>query len=198
METSSPATILSQTQTENGQSLLTLSEAHPLMVVFVRHFGCTFCREAMRDLGKLRSQLEGEMGLRLVLVHMSPVSYAEGQLEKYGLQGIHQISDPSQELYRAMGLKRGTFSQLFGLKMWIEGFRAGIMEGLLVGRERGDGFQMPGYFVLKQGNIVEQYLPKDAADHPGLVGIGELRDWVVCLRYPLMTTYYRILITNHL
>ncbi|MEM7658819.1 MAG: SelL-related redox protein [Bacteroidota bacterium] len=168
----SPSSALSQANTESGESLLTLSESHPLMVVFVRHFGCTFCREAMRDLGKLRSQLEEEMNLRLVLVHMSPVSYAEGQLEKYGLKGIHQISDRDQDLYRSMGLKRGTFSQLFGLKMWIEGFRAGIMEGLLVGRERGDGFQMPGYFVLKNGEIIEQYIPQDAADHPDWLALG--------------------------
>ena len=168
-----PADSLAAARTESGQFLLNLSQEHPLLVVFVRHFGCTFCREAMRDLGKLRQQIEGEKGLRLVLVHMSPARYAEGQLEKYGLAGIHQISDPEQRLYRAMGLKRATFSQLFGWEMWKEGFRAGILEGLGVGRERGDGFQMPGYFILQSGEIVEQYLPKNAADHPDWLEMAE-------------------------
>jgi hypothetical protein len=171
--TPAPADSLAAARTESGASLLTLSQANPLLVVFVRHFGCTFCREAMRDLGKLRQQIEGEKGLRLVLVHMSPVRYAAEQLETYGLAGIHQISDPEQSLYRAMGLKRGTFSQLFGWKMWKEGFRAGVLEGLWVGRERGDGFQMPGYFVLKAGEIVEQYLPQNAADHPDWLEMAE-------------------------
>lgn len=136
------------------------------MLVFLRHFGCTFCREAMRDLGRIRHQIEDEKGVKLVLIHMSPENFADKMMKKFGLEGVLQISDPDKKIYQEFQLKRGTLRQLFGPRMWIRGFQAGILEGLWVGRERGDGFQMPGYFVLYQGKVIESYIPKDAADHP--------------------------------
>jgi peroxiredoxin len=166
-------TQLEDTQTASGQNLLDLSHQHPLMVVFLRHFGCTFCREAMRELGKLRPQIEAHRDTRLVLVHMSPADYAEKMLGKYGLEGVEHISDPDCQLYRDFGLKKGTFKQLFGLKMWIRGFQVGVLEGLWVGRERGDGFQMPGYFLLSEGQVVHRYVPTDAADHPDFMSLAQ-------------------------
>ena len=97
---------------------------------------------------------------------MSPENFADKMMKKIGLEGVLQISDPDKKIYQEFQLKRGTLRQLFGPRMWIRGFQAGIMEGLWVGRERGDGFQMPGYFVIHQGKVIESYIPKDAADHP--------------------------------
>lgn len=163
--------LIAQTETVSGHNLLGLSYQSPLMLVFLRHFGCTFCREAMRELGQLRPQIEAHQDTRMVLVHMSPADYAEKMMKQFGLEGVEHISDPSCELYREFGLQKGNFKQLFGMKMWIRGFQAGVLEGLWVGRERGDGFQMPGYFMLSNGKIVSQYIPKDAADHPDFLDL---------------------------
>ena len=164
---------LKAAQTVDGKNLFDYSFQHPLMVVFLRHFGCTFCREAMRELGKLRPEIEAHRDTHMVLVHMSPPAYAEKIMEKFGLQGVDHISDPDRKLYHEFGLKRGDFNQLFGLKMWIRGFQAGVLEGLWVGRERGDGFQMPGYFLLYKGKIIHQYIPADAADHPDFLALAQ-------------------------
>ena len=158
--------------TNRGETLNDMSQQSPVMLVFLRHFGCTFCREALRDLGKLRKDIEEEQGVQLVFVHMSPIDYAEKMLKKFGLEGVAHISDPFCELYLDMGLDKGTLKQLFGLRMWTRGFQVGILEGLGVGRQRGDGFQMPGYFVLDERKIVESYIPKDAADHPDFLELG--------------------------
>ena len=34
-----------------GVTLLEMSQEAPVMVIFLRHFGCTFCREAMAECG---------------------------------------------------------------------------------------------------------------------------------------------------
>ena len=47
-------TITSDLITRGGINILRLSHQQPVMLVFLRHFGCTFCREAMRDLGRIR------------------------------------------------------------------------------------------------------------------------------------------------
>lgn len=48
-------------------------------------------------------------------------------LIKYGLACLDRICDRSQELYRAFGLKRGTFQQPFGLKVLLRGFLGGVL-----------------------------------------------------------------------
>lgn len=174
VQTSTPPTsLLEKAKTHTKKSLWELSFQHPVMLVFLRHFGCTFCREALRELGKIREHIESYQQTRLVLVHMSPADYAEKMMAKFELGGVEHISDPSCELYEEFGLKKGTFKQLFAPKMWIRGFQVGVLEGLWVGRERGDGFQMPGYFLLSRGEIVHEYIPSDAADHPDFMKLAQ-------------------------
>lgn len=162
---SSFSEILRNAQSSDGKDLLALSYEKPVMLVFLRHFGCTFCREVLRDLGKIREEIE-EKGIQLVLAHMSAPDYAEQMLEKFKLAGIPHISNPDKKLYEEFGLRQGSMKQLFGWRMWVRGFQAGVIEGLGIGTQQGDGFMMPGYFLLHQGTVIGEYIPKDAADHP--------------------------------
>ena len=45
-------------RTESGVSLLALTEASPVLLVFLRHFGCSFCRQALSQVASLRPELE--------------------------------------------------------------------------------------------------------------------------------------------
>ncbi|MFN8816592.1 MAG: hypothetical protein ACK5ZV_07645, partial [bacterium] len=47
-------TALRGAMTSGGQSVAELSMRSPVLMVFLRHFGCTFCREALAD---VRAQL---------------------------------------------------------------------------------------------------------------------------------------------
>src|SRR5258706_5268938 len=38
--------------TESGASLLALVEASPVLLGFLRHFGCSFCRQAISDVAR--------------------------------------------------------------------------------------------------------------------------------------------------
>ena len=44
--------------TSTGESLSEVAEKQPVLLVFLRHFGCSFCREAISDLSKLKKRLE--------------------------------------------------------------------------------------------------------------------------------------------
>ena len=85
-------------------------------------------------------------------------------MKKFGLEDCPVISDPDCRLFRAYQLPRGTWQQLFGMRVWIEGFKAAILKGYGFGKLVGDGFQMSGAFVIRHGQIVRAYPSKDAAD----------------------------------
>lgn len=154
--------------TKDGVSLAQISEDSLVLVVFLRHFGCTFCREAMADLAKARQEIQSR-GVRIVVVHMVSPEEGRRHLARHNLtamNGIGHISDPDKKLYFAFELMRGTFKQLFGLPVIWRGLVAGVFGGHWVGRMAGDGFQMPGAFLVKRGQIVRSYRHQDVADRP--------------------------------
>ncbi len=157
-------------RTQVGTSLLDLSTQSPVLLVFLRHFGCTFCREALADLAAQRRAIEA-LGVRISLVHMSPEADAERFFNRYGLADIDRVSDPHQNLYRAFGLARGRLGQLFGPKAWLRGFQAGILRRHGIGRLAGDGFQMPGVFVVFHGEVLSSYRHVSAADRPNYLAM---------------------------
>jgi peroxiredoxin len=152
-------------RSSNGHTLHEFSLRQPVLVVFLRHAGCTFCREAMADLGRQRHEIE-EAGVRLALVHMSPDDYAARVFARYGLDDAERYSDPDRALYRSFGLRKGNLWQLFGPKVLLRGFKACILDGHGVGKLKGNGLQMPGVFMLFHGNVVAAYRHKTAADRP--------------------------------
>jgi hypothetical protein len=140
------------------------------LVVFLRHTGCTFCREALADLRRCRAELEAE-GVRLAIVHMSEALIATMRFEEHDLGHVHRYSDRQCQLYRAFGLERGCFGQLFGIKVWWRGVVAALWCGHGIGRLEGDGFRLPGVFLLDRGEVLAEFRAATAADRPDYVAI---------------------------
>ena len=156
---------LHQMNLNTGETLFDYSLRQPVLLVFLRHFGCTFCREALADISKQRELIESQ-GSKIVFVHMTSTDIAERYFNRYGLDGAMHISDPECKFYAAFGLVKGNFTQLFGLSTWIRGFSAGVMAGHGVGAQLGDGFQMPGIFVIQEGEVKMSFIHKLASDRP--------------------------------
>lgn len=167
---SEDAVSLDMFETTEGETLEEISHRSPTLLVFLRHFGCTFCRESLEDLQKVRNNIELQ-GTRIVVVHMIDVEDAKREMTKFGLSDLPQISDPECMLYKKFGLKRGSLNQLFGLKVWFRGLHAGWIKGHSVGKEQGDGFQMPGVFLLFKGDVLNQHIHKSAADRPNYLAL---------------------------
>ena len=157
--------IISEMTTQKGHTLLNLSNEKPIMLVFLRHFGCQFCRQAMDELSKKRKHL-ADTGTELVFVHMAENDVAETYFKKFNLSGVEHVSDPDCRYYAAFGLVKGSFTQLFGLQTWIRGFSDKAKYGNEMGKHLGDNFQMPGAFMLHQGEIKDQHIHKMASDIP--------------------------------
>jgi hypothetical protein len=150
---------------QDGRSIDQLSSGRSVLVVFLRHSGCTFCREALADLRRQRKGLD-DAGVLPVLVHMGDEASGRAFFAEYGLDDVPRISDPHCQLYRAYGLQRGRIGQLLGPSVWWRGFKAAILAGHAVGPPGGDGFQMPGTFLVREGKIIREYRNETAADRP--------------------------------
>lgn len=147
-----------------GESLLEASTSRVLVLVFLRHFGCTFTRQILRGLEGLKQAADGR-GAQLVLVHMLKGGEENRYLPAHG--DIPRIADPRCELYRAFGLGKGGFFELFGPKVWWLGMLS-IYKGCGVGYLAGDGRQMPGAFVFHGGEIIASQRAASASDLPDL------------------------------
>lgn len=164
--------LLKDSITSHGRSLAEISQEHPVLVVFLRHSGCTFCREALADLSHGRERIE-EGGTRLVLVHMGTTASFSAFTKGYGLSDVPAISDPERRLYRGLGLRRGTFVQLLGWGVWCRGLKT-FFAGHRPGALEGDGTQMPGIFLIWQGRIVRRFLHSNAAERPDYVSLAKV------------------------
>lgn len=168
---SNPTLWSSMITANDGNSLFDLAEERPVLLVFLRFFGCSFCREAISDIAKRRKKLEGQ-GFRIVFVHMAQTpDVAERFFKRYKLFPIDHIPDPEMQFYRAFGLGRVKPAQLLGLMSWIRGFQATVLEGHggdpnLENLELGDGLQMPGVFVLHKGEILRSFVHRYPYDRP--------------------------------
>lgn len=151
--------------TQTGESVLELSNHKEVLLVFLRHFGCTFCREALEELSTLKGQI-AQKNTQLVFVHMSTEELAFKYFDKYDLLDIKRVADPECMYYRQFGLIKGTFNQLFGFRSWFRGIEAGLIKGYGFGMQLGDGFQMPGVFLISKGNILSEFRHKFASDKP--------------------------------
>lgn len=164
-DVSAVAGTLEQARTDSGLALVHIVDTSPVLLVFLRHAGCTFCREALGDISALRNEIESA-GTRILLVHMGDRTEIRNVIARYGLSDLERICDPEQRLYGAFGLVKGTWRQLFGPKVWIRGMIAGLFGGHGLGKPVADATQMPGVFYIDKGWIVRRFRHKSAADRP--------------------------------
>lgn len=156
---------LERMHTQMGDSVFKKSCEKDVLLVFLRHFGCIFCREAMEELSKLKATI-AHHNTELVLVHMSTDEVADKYFQRYDLIDVARISDPECKYYKEFGLLKGTFNQLFGFRSWFRGIEAGVIKGYGFGMQLGDGFQMPGVFLIRSGMIITEFRHKYASDKP--------------------------------
>ncbi len=164
-----PTELLANTRTNSGETLAALSEMSPVLLVLLRHEGCSFCRNAMSDIARSRESIEG-VGTRIVLGHMTSENDFAAFAARYGLSALSSVADPDRELYKGLGLRHGSLWQLMGPKV-VWAYLKSMFAGHLPGRIKGDPLQLPGAFLFNQGQVLKAHLYRDAGDRPDYVSL---------------------------
>jgi peroxiredoxin len=161
------AAVLQEYRTETGRTLLELLDESPLLLIFLRHFGCSFCRQTLDDVSRIREQIEAR-GIRPVFVHLGTPERAKPYFDYYHLSDVERVSDPEASLYARPVFalpRKNVFSQLLVLEVW-KAWLLGAVRKYGVGMLKEDADQMPGIFYLRQRAIVRAYRYKTIADQP--------------------------------
>ncbi|NNJ25640.1 peroxiredoxin-like family protein [Alienimonas chondri] len=151
---------------QQGEPLSERLAVGPVLLLAVRHAGCTFCRAELADLAAKRADLEAA-GVTPAILTMSEPAEAAAALARDGLDDLPCYSDPDRFLYRALGLGRGDARELFSPVVWAKGLAPFLRHG--VGPMEGDGFQMGGAFVLSKEGVLAAHIARNAADAPDLL-----------------------------
>lgn len=139
----------------------------PSLLVFLRHFGCMFCRESVADLHRISQRYP--VFPPVIFFYQGSVAQGQQFFERLWTDASY-ISDEPKYFYESFGLERGKASQIFGPPIWACGVRAAL-KGHLGGAVVGDAWQMPGIFLLQQDRILWKHYYRHAADHPKWRGI---------------------------
>lgn len=145
--------VLNSFKSQNGQTFAELSAAAPVMLIFLRHLSCPFCRRVLRDVASVRKKIEGR-GVTIAFVHMAEEAEAMKLFKHFRIHDLPRFSDKRRQLYRLAGLRPMRLGRLLSYKM--------MREGLQIGRELKDAprasggslMQMPGVFLIDQGHVL--------------------------------------------
>lgn len=132
------------------------------LLVFLRHFGCIFCREMVADLR--RQAITGGERDRVLFFYQGTVP--EGR-EFFAEHWPHAqgIADQPLRFYQGFGVPKASLIQAFGPAVWHRGMKS-FGKGHRPGKFQGDIRQMPGLLWVRDSRIVWRHDFEHAGDHP--------------------------------
>jgi hypothetical protein len=132
------------------------------LLVFLRYFGCIFCREMVAD---IRAAAENDPDYPAVLFFFQGTS-TEGRafLRRYW-PDVRAIADPELAFYEDFGVEQGRMLQVFGPRVLLATRRA-RSKGHASGEGSGDPWRMPGLFLVRGPEILWSHRFDHQADHP--------------------------------
>lgn len=147
------------------------SYEHPVLLVFLRHFGCIFCRELVTELSELEPTLEA-LEIELAFVHVGTDQDADEFFSQFGLPNVARFSDPQSKYYDKFGLKQMPLVGMISFATIAGSIRA-LKSGMRQGKTKGNPKMMPGLFFVSQGKIVRKFIHKSPGDRPDIMALIE-------------------------
>ena len=136
----------------------------PTLVVFLRHFGCTFCREALADVAAVRQAIT-TTGTGIAFVHGVAPAEAEPWFVRSGLADVPRVSDEDRAHYRAFGLETTGVASLVRPGLWARGAVCALQHGFSV--QPPDLIrQLPGTFVVHGAQVLAAFRHRSPSDRP--------------------------------
>jgi peroxiredoxin len=138
--------------------LKSLYEKERMVLVFLRHLGCVFCKEHVAQLRPLTD-------LNIVFVTLGGVEQTE--LFRKKMKSPHKfICDPDKKLHALFNLNRGGMAEFVNLHT-IGRTIGAMLKGYVNGLPQGDAAQLPGVFIVEtDGTVVWEQRGRDIADTP--------------------------------
>jgi peroxiredoxin len=137
----------------------------PLLVLFLREFGCIACAEQVHEVLPRLRELEA-LDVRVALVGNGPADSVSAFAERHALadKPVELFTDPTLAVYRAAGLRRSAWATHGpgALVDWIRAFGRGHRPGKI----EGDLQQQGGALLFDAGgNVAWAHANARLGDH---------------------------------
>jgi hypothetical protein len=140
----------------------------PAVIVWLRHFGCVFCREHVAEVRAARPDIEALHAGIVFVGNGTPRAAAWFQQRFAAYSTV--LTDPELVTYRAIGARGGLMSTL-GPQAWGAGLRA-FRGGARQSATKGHPFQQGGVLVIAPGDkLLYRHVSHTAGDHAPMAGI---------------------------
>ena len=144
----------------------------PAVLVFLRHYGCVFCRDHAAKFHRARHEFEAA-GARLVAIGQGTPAQAAKFRTDQGVD-LLLLADPDRRSYAAAGAKVATLPELIGPKIVARGLArtiaSRIPQGSIVvhqGKIVDHPAQLGGVVVVApDGSVRYAHMSEDASDNP--------------------------------
>ncbi len=136
----------------------------PVVVTFLRQFGCIFCHQAAAEVLDHRSEIERHA--RIAFIGNGNPSHAAAFANRLGLEGC-VYTDPARLLYNALRLNFGVFKTVNVASRRL--YRQAQAQGFRQIGTWGDRWQLGGTFVINAGGLlVFTHRSEHAGEHASL------------------------------
>jgi peroxiredoxin len=138
----------------------------PAVAIWLRHYGCIFCREEAAEVNKIKPLLD-KKGVDLVCIGNGPVRYAQGFLDETKFVG-KLYTDPELSSYKALDWKKETMlGALFSFSMWKKAWSA-YRKGFRQTQTQGEAGQLGGVLIAHGDKVLYKHKEQYAGDHAPL------------------------------
>lgn len=165
--------VLARVFTNNGENMKSITDDQPVLLIFLRHFGCISCHWALLEISNKRTAIE-KNGVKIAIVHMTSYEDAAYYLSQYGLRDVTNISDPNCDLYAAFRLNRMTLRQMFRPKSLKLLVRPDTIRRQNFDKTAGDKYRMPGVFLVYKGELLKAYKHAYVYDQPDFLTLASI------------------------
>ncbi len=139
----------------------------PLVITFMRHFGCTFCREHLEHLKCSYEEIRAAGGDVVAVFQYGAQATADFRLTRQ--LPFECVGDPLRAGYAALDVRRGRPLELFGWGVIKRVIPAVRTAGGTYRPQGADVTQLPGTFVVApSGRLVLSHYSRNAADNPSM------------------------------
>lgn len=142
------------------------------LLVFLRHFGCVFCRETIAELR--RASEASDFPPLLFFFQGTPT---EGRaLLRRDWPTVRAVADAGLRFYEGFGVERMGWLDLLRPGLWAAERRARA-KGLAQGERSGDIWRLPGVFLVRGDRILWAHEFRHAGDLPDFAAVpGRVRE----------------------
>jgi len=128
------------------------SKDKSLLFIFLRHFGCAFCQEALIKVSEEYKKLK-KQDVTPVLVHMGEQEDFQQFIEEKGLKDCLEIEDKNQIFYSIFSIPRANLRKAFPKGLIKDGIKVSRETGTGIGKLKGDGFQLGGAALVNNRKV---------------------------------------------